>query len=90
MANEKNLSVGRPKGSPNKSTKRSREMLEKLLEGSLETLKDDLKALKPKDRIHAILTMARFVLPVLKESQNALSFGEHKIPTITFTTRVDE
>jgi hypothetical protein len=82
----KNMRAGRPKGAPNKSTAHSREILERLLHSNLETLEADLKKLSPKDRINAVLTMAKFVLPVLKESTNSVNFQELIIPKINFTT----
>lgn len=56
---------GRPKGSSNKSTAQVRDRFQLLIDDNLDQLGDDLKALKPKERIDAILGLARFVMPQL-------------------------
>jgi hypothetical protein len=57
---------GRPKGSLNKTTASIKEAYTKLVEGNIEQLKTDLKALTAKDRIKAILELSKFILPTIK------------------------
>lgn len=57
--------AGRKTGSVNKTTKEVRERFQLLIENNLDQLETDLKALKPKERIDAILGLARFVMPQL-------------------------
>lgn len=57
---------GRKVGTPNKATGAIRENFEALVQGNLATLKSDLKALKPIDRVRAIIDLAKFVVPTLK------------------------
>mgnify|MGYP003633409768 CR=1 FL=1 len=60
---------GRPKGSPNKSTKEIREAIRTIVEGNVKQLEADLKTLQPKDRIKCIIDLASFVLPKLKATE---------------------
>ena len=59
---------GRPKGSKNKITEDIREKFEMLVNNNLEQLDDDLKSMKPRDRVRAIIELSRFVLPTLKST----------------------
>ena len=58
--------MGRKKGDFNSSTKDIRDKFQQLVEGQLETLEADLKALTAKDRVKAILDLSRFVIPQLR------------------------
>lgn len=62
-------SAGRPKGSKNKTTEEIREKFQLLIENNLEQLEDDLKDLKPKDRINCITDLASYVLPKMKATE---------------------
>jgi hypothetical protein len=57
---------GRTPGSPNKSTKEVRERFKALLDNNIETIEKDLLLLEPKDRINAILQLAKYVVPQLR------------------------
>lgn len=57
---------GRPKGSQNKQLAPIREAFGLLVSNNLERLQEDLNELSPKDRVSAILDLARFVIPTLK------------------------
>lgn len=63
----KGLKVGgRTKGVPNKDTLPIRAILQALVECNLEQLEEDLKELKPAERIRAIVELAKFCIPTLK------------------------
>jgi hypothetical protein len=57
---------GRPIGSKNKKTNEIREQFQSLINDNLEQMDKDLKALEPKDRIKAIIDLAKFCVPTLK------------------------
>ncbi len=57
---------GRQSGTPNAITAQTREMFGLLLSESLDGLKKDLSDLSAKDRVKAIIDIARFILPTLK------------------------
>lgn len=64
-----NLGKGRPQGKPNKTTHEIKQMFQCLLEDNISALQDDLKGLEPKDRIKAILDLAKLVLPSKQEHE---------------------
>lgn len=96
--------MGRKKGDFNSSTKDIRDKFQQLVEGQLETLEADLKALTAKDRVKAILDLSRFVIPQLRsvevkqdddKSINILNLGNGVKPfdikdVLSFTTTKDE
>lgn len=57
--------AGRPSGAVNKSSAEIRAAFQMLVENNLETLEQDLKIVKPDQRINFILKMAEFFLPKL-------------------------
>jgi hypothetical protein len=57
---------GRTKGTPNRNTTEIREQFQSLINDNLEQMDKDLKALEPKDRIKAIIDLAKFCVPTLK------------------------
>jgi hypothetical protein len=57
---------GRPKGTQNKNLAPIRENFSMLLSNNMERLQLDLNELTPRDRVRAILDLARFVVPTLK------------------------
>ena len=73
MRNEKGQfqkgNLGRPRGATSKETKELRQRFKLLLDDNLDTLQSDLDQLKPKDRIDAILSLARYVVPTLKATE---------------------
>ena len=57
---------GRSIGTLNKDTAEIRNSFKNLIENNLEQIQKDFKELDPKDRIKAILDLAKFVIPLLK------------------------
>lgn len=57
---------GRTKGTPNSETKKIRECFALLVSNNLEQLEADLISLRPKDRVEAIISLAKFCVPTLK------------------------
>ena len=64
-----NLSKGRPLGARDRIGTKTRELFKNLVNENLEQLRDDLKTLKPYQRIDAIIKMANFILPKLQSIQ---------------------
>lgn len=60
---------GRVKGTSNKVTEKIRSHFAKLLSNNLYKLQNDLDVLEPKDRIKAMLELAKFVIPTLKATE---------------------
>jgi hypothetical protein len=59
-------SRGRKKGSLNRNTLSMKDNMTKLLESNMLTLDADLRALSPKDRVNALINLAKFCIPTLK------------------------
>jgi hypothetical protein len=72
---------GRPKGAKNKTTIEIREQIQWLVEDNLDLLNEDLKGLEPKDRIAAIIHLAKFILPTLK-AQEIIPIEDPLNPTV--------
>lgn len=63
---------GKPKGSLNKSTEKVRNAFAQLLEDNLDTLKEDLEQVDPKDRIKLLLDLSKYVIPQLRATEHNL------------------
>ena len=57
---------GRPKNSKNVISETARSSFNLLLKNNLEKLQSDLDSLEPKDRVNAVINIAKFILPTLK------------------------
>lgn len=73
MRNEKGQfisegNVGRPKGSTNQRTTKLREKFFELVQANESTLHEDLKSLKPKERLDVVLQIASYLIPKLKSA----------------------
>jgi hypothetical protein len=69
---------GRPKGTPNRDSAEIRANFQLLIEGNLEQLENDLKELKPYERIKIILELSRFVIPQLKATELTTSNNDKR------------
>ena len=60
---------GRKKGTPNKDTKALRERIEALLDDQWHQLLQDIKQLKPKERVDMVIRLLEYALPKLHRSE---------------------
>jgi hypothetical protein len=60
---------GRTKGTPNRTTAEIREIFQQLINENLDTINDDLKELKPEQRLKFIIEFSKFVIPTLKATE---------------------
>lgn len=58
---------GRPKGSLNKSTSETKELIQKIISNELDKLGAMLEKLEPKERIDAIAKLLPYILPKTSE-----------------------
>lgn len=77
---------GRPKGSFNKSSQKVRLAFAKLLEDNLDTLKEDIEKLEPKDRAKFLSDLAKYIVPTLKSAEMNIKSDNKGTPIITFTS----
>lgn len=74
---------GRKKGSVNRSNAEIKERFKMLVDDHLDNLNDDLQSLDAKDRINAILQLAKYVLPQMR-SIAVKEIDKKDIEPITF------
>ncbi len=67
---------GRTKGAKNKNNEALRGYLLELLQDNREQLKDDLKALKPLERVQTYIQLAKVVLPSLKQVEMSADINQ--------------
>lgn len=60
---------GRTKGTTNKDTADIRAKFQLLVEDNIDILSEDIKALKPLERLKIIIDLAKFVVPTLKATE---------------------
>ena len=78
---------GRKKGTPNKTTAEIREKYKMLISESIDTLKEDIDQLEPKDRIKAILELSKFVLPTLKATDLKIDNSDENFKPVTINIK---
>ncbi len=61
---------GRKKGSPNKITRDTRELLKEILAGELEIINETLKEAEPKDRLQFIIKLLPYTIPQYANIEN--------------------
>jgi hypothetical protein len=71
---------GRPKGSQNKINENLREVLTNIVYENVQSLKDDLKLLSPKDRVSLMLKIVDITLPKIRsiDNESLFSFKEYE------------
>jgi hypothetical protein len=67
--------MSRPIGSKNKMTIQFKQKIETALDDSINTIKEDLEALTPKERLDVLSRLLPFILPRLKE----LEFNSNQV-----------
>jgi hypothetical protein len=72
---------GRKAGTLNRNSKMIRESYQLLLESNLEQLDQDIKQMKPRERVKTLLELSKFILPTLK-SVELEAKTEHQINPI--------
>ena len=77
---------GRAKGSQNKATAAAKERIEQVLSDLDTTLTDDLKALKPEQRVELWAKLQEFIRPKL--SRTALTAGEGTVKVLQTEIRI--
>ncbi|SHG73663.1 hypothetical protein SAMN05444372_10990 [Flavobacterium micromati] len=81
---------GRTKGTPNRNTTEIREQFQSLINDNLAQMNSDLKALEPKERIKAIIDLAKFVLPTLKATELSTTTENAFIPIVVNITTPED
>lgn len=69
---------GRKKGTPNKFTQTTREMISEIVEGQLETLMNEINELDPKERADFVVKLLPYVVPKLNSVDSEPSPKEGK------------
>jgi hypothetical protein len=72
---------GRPKGTPNKTTKEIREAINLIVSSNLERLQIDIDSLEPKERIKVICDLMPFAVPKLQSIQAEVTDSKLNPPT---------
>lgn len=67
--NEHTKVGGRVKGTPNVITAEIRSMIAEIVKGNIGQVKEDLKAMKPKDRVDAIAKLLPYIVPKMMEAK---------------------
>ena len=67
---------GRQAGTPNKVTETLKEFVVNLLDDNREQIKDDLKALRPKDRLAVLERFMQYVIPKQQAVNADVDFNE--------------
>ena len=64
-----NNTAGRPKGTPNKTTKEMRRWIFNIVNNNIETLENDLKGLEPKERWQIINGLLPYIVTKLESGR---------------------
>lgn len=85
MSIKSNNPHGRPKGTPNKLTTQTKELLADVLKNGLKSFSEDLASLEPKDRLNVLLKIASFIVPKPKPEEEARTIAEQPLfPDVSY------
>lgn len=80
MANNTGLKFGgRSKGTPNRTTKETRDALKKIIDNELDQLPELLRAMKPHQRIEIFTRLLQYVIPKPETKGNEDTFKHIQI-----------
>lgn len=74
--NTRQKTGGRTKGTPNRSTKETKEMLQKIVNNEIDNLGEMLEKLEPLERVNAIAKLLPYIVP----KQSEVSLTEQEAP----------
>lgn len=60
---------GRPVGSTNKVSRKTKELIALFVEENFSEIMDDLKQLEPKDRVQAFINLLKYVIPPARDEK---------------------
>lgn len=75
---EKRPGAGRPKGSPNKVTRTTREMIQDIIDQHLPKVMDDIRKLTPGQRVKALTDLLQYVVPKMQASTSDVNINATK------------
>jgi hypothetical protein len=74
---------GRTKGTPNRTTTETKELLQKIVSNELDNLQDLLEDLNPKERLDVVIKLLPYILP--KQQEIAIESTQSQFQPITVT-----
>lgn len=81
MANTTGLKFGgRTKGTPNRTTKETKELLTKIVSNELDNVDKLLEQLEPKERLDAVIKLLPYIVP--KQTEMTMEGKEHDFTPI--------
>lgn len=78
---------GRTKGTPNRTTKETKEMLQKIVSKEIDNLGEMLEKLEPLERVNAIAKLLPYIVP--KQSEVAITEPEDQTIRVTIKRNED-
>lgn len=69
---------GRPKGTPNKATQTTREMIQLIVDENLPKIMDDIRKLAPPQRVKALTDLLQYVVPKMQASTSDVNINATK------------
>lgn len=69
MKGQTNNPNGRPKGSKNKISSETKELIAKFVNDNFDSIMKDLKKLKPAERVSAFINLLKFIVPPARDKE---------------------